>query len=103
MTGNRSPVALTVLALAIATVQADTYYVSPSGLDRNPGTKDKPFLTVGKAAAVARAGDTILLRAGTYNEGVVLARSGEPDKPITLKNYPAERPVIEGALDQKRH
>jgi hypothetical protein len=37
--------------------------------DSNPGTKERPFLTLTKALANASAGDTILLGAGDYGEG----------------------------------
>jgi hypothetical protein len=57
-----------VSALLAPFLQAATYYVSPSGVDTNPGTLAQPYRTVQKAATVAVAGDTVLLRAGTYRE-----------------------------------
>ena len=51
--------------------------------------------TIQKAASLARAGDTILVRGGVYSEPVVLRFSGQKGKPIVLKNYPGERPVIQ--------
>ncbi len=37
--------------------------------DSNPGTKERPFLTLTKALSVAASGDTVLLGAGEYGEG----------------------------------
>ena len=77
--------------------RADAYYVSTKGSDKNPGSEAKPFRTVRKAASLARAGDTILVRGGVYSEAVVMRFSGQEGKPIVLKNYPGERPVIQPA------
>ena len=76
--------------------EAHIYYVAPNGDDINPGTKTGfPFCTIQKAASIVQAGDTILVRAGVYPEPVILRFSGREGKPITLKNYPGERPVIQ--------
>ena len=48
-----------------------TYYVAPGGDDDNPGTKDQPWQTIGKAAATLVSGDTVYIRAGTYQERIV--------------------------------
>ncbi|MDT3699214.1 MAG: right-handed parallel beta-helix repeat-containing protein [Thermincola sp.] len=73
------------------------YYVRPDGNDSNSGTIAKPFKTIQKAVDVALAGDTIYIRAGKYRERVVLKRSGRAGKLITIRNYPGEVPVIDGA------
>lgn len=87
---------LSILAITMAAVaRANTYYVSTKGSDKNPGSEAKPLRTVQKAADMARAGDTILVRGGVYREHVVLRFSGQERKPIVLKDYPGERPVIQ--------
>ena len=49
-----------------------------------------------------KPGSTIWLRGGTYgNGGTTIFNSklvGEPDKPITIRAYPGERPIIDGSL-----
>jgi hypothetical protein len=42
-------------------------YVSPTGDDANPGTRAAPFLTLGKAASVAQAGEVIVALDGLYD------------------------------------
>ena len=87
---------LGLLVISMATAApGGTCYVSTKGSDENPGSETKPLRTVQKAASLARAGDTILVRGGVYPEPVVLRFSGQGDKPIVLKNYPGERPVIQ--------
>jgi hypothetical protein len=79
----------------LAAIAGPVFYVSPAGDDANPGTRERPWRTVGKAAATAVAGDTVLIGGGTYNERVVVANSGEPGRPITFRNYPGHHPVID--------
>jgi hypothetical protein len=83
------------LVLAGRLAQAATYYVSPDGQDANTGTEGKPFHTIQKAADLARAGDTVIVRGGVYNEHVILRHSGAPEEPIIFKNAPGERPIVD--------
>ncbi|HEY3779816.1 MAG TPA: right-handed parallel beta-helix repeat-containing protein [Fimbriimonadaceae bacterium] len=46
---------------------AASWYVSPSGNDSNAGTSAKPLRLINTAVTKAKAGDTILLQAGTYS------------------------------------
>lgn len=76
---------------------ATTYYVQASGgSDSNPGTETRPFKTIQYGVNKLSAGDTLLIRAGTYVEAIVIRRSGTQSAPITIAAYPGERPVIDG-------
>lgn len=57
---------------------------NPAASDQNPGTKDKPWKTLAKAAAAAKAGDVVLVAEGTYDERVSPANSGEKGKLVTF-------------------
>jgi hypothetical protein len=80
-----------VLFACAALSSAATYYVSPSGSDRNNGSSTAPFLTVSQAVAVVSAGDTIILRDGTYgSEGstwypISLQKAGSSSAWITIQ------------------
>jgi len=87
-------VCLLLLPLAMS-LSANTFYVATDGSDENPGSKGRPLRTIQKAADTARAGDTIIVGGGIYRENVVLRFSGRLDRPITLKNYPGEKPIIQ--------
>lgn len=96
--GNR-PLFIVISAMAamnLALAQARTLHVAPSGDDGNSGALDSPFRTLQKAAEIARAGDTVLVHTGVYKGLVLLRFSGEPDQPITFKNAPGEKPVVDG-------
>ena len=82
-------------AAVVMPVRAGTYYVATNGSDANPGSEEKSFRAIQKAVSIARAGDTILVRGGVYPEHVVMRFSGREGKPIVLKNYPGEKPVIQ--------
>lgn len=45
-------------------------FVSKSGSDANPGTFERPVLTIGAAVAISLSGDQIVVGPGTYNEQV---------------------------------
>src|SRR5256885_1439045 len=46
------------------------YWVSPTGLDANPGTQSSPFKTISYALRVAtRSGTTVHVAPGTYTSG----------------------------------
>lgn len=64
---------------------AATYYVDANSAlagDGNPGTTIYPFRTISKAASVAIAGDTVIVKPGKYSETVHVKSSGEPGKPV---------------------
>lgn len=75
---------------------AAEYYVSLKGNDANAGTKAQPWATLGKACAIAGAGDTVWLGAGTYRE-TLRPKSGETGKPVRFVALPGEKVVLSGA------
>ena len=94
----RSLFLLMVLLFSPTASQAATYVVDQSkGDDQGAGTTAAPWKTISRGMAAAIAGDTILVKAGVYRESVSVTRSGEPDKPVTLKAVPGERAVLTGA------
>ena len=68
-------------------------YVSPDGNDATAnGSIDKPYKSINTALAAASAGNTIILRNGTYKEGVNV-RVNLPN--ITIKSAKGEWAVID--------
>ena len=81
-----------------------TYYVDPAGLggppqDANPGTIGSPMATLNAAVKRAQAGDTIILRAATYNiADINRSRSDArrcPGTPLTIEAAPGEHPILD--------
>lgn len=75
-----------------------SYYIAITGSDRNIGSIEEPFATLQHAHDIARPGDTIYLRGGTYTiaTGIHLTRDGMADRPIVITAYPNEAPVLDG-------
>ncbi|HEX5014982.1 MAG TPA: hypothetical protein VFV72_12585 [Candidatus Limnocylindrales bacterium] len=95
--------ALVLLAslLPLATARAGTtYYVSTSGSDANAGTATSPWRTIRYGMTRLSAGDTLLVRGGTYAERIQspTIQAGTSSARINVAAYPGERPVIQGLL-----
>ena len=83
-----------------AAAAASALYVGGAGCsDSGPGTQAQPFCTISKAAAVATAGQTVLVSSGTYTEDVTPANSGTAGNPITFQAAPGATATITGAAD----
>ncbi len=75
-----------------------SFYVSTTGNDSNPGTQAAPWRTVQHAADTARAGSTVNVRGGVYEELVSLKASGNAsDGFITFRSYPGETAILDAA------
>jgi hypothetical protein len=73
-----------------------SFYVSTAGNDSNPGTQAAPWRTVQHAADVARAGSTINVRGGVYEELINIKASGNAsDGFITIQSYPGETATLD--------
>jgi hypothetical protein len=72
-----------------------TYYIAKTGNDANScmqaQSQNTPKLTVQAGINCAiNAGDTVLVKSGTYLESATVWKSGASGKPITLKAYPGD-------------
>lgn len=73
-----------------------SFYVATTGDDSNPGTLATPWRTVQHAADTARAGSTVYVRGGIYEELVSIKSSGNAsDGFITFRSYPHETAVLD--------
>jgi hypothetical protein len=82
----------------VAMAAGGIYYVSTSGSDTAAGTSTAPWRTIQKAANTAKAGDTVYIRPGTYDERVVISSSGTSGAPI-LFTAESSRPKISRGID----
>ncbi len=75
---------------------ADTFYVALAGDDQAAGTQAAPFRTVHKGASVLKPGDTVLVRAGVYEEEFYNDIPGGTswDAAVTLAAYPGDKPTL---------
>ena len=107
MRAGRRIAAATVLAVVAALASpfyaaaaASTLYVGGAGCsDSGPGTQAQPFCTISEAAAVATAGQTVLVSSGTYTENVTPAHSGTAGNPIIFQAAHGATATVTGAAD----
>lgn len=89
--------------VAYAAPGARTFVVdgaSPRADDAGPGTADRPWRTIGRAArrGALAPGDAVVIREGTYRESVRPRVGGTgPDARVTYAAWPGERVVVTGA------
>ncbi len=85
-------------------VFAKEYFVSRSCSSSNQlGTKSAPLCTIQKGLDVARAGDFVTVRGGSYTGNVTFRFSGSAGMPITLRNYPGEKVIIDQGTAASRN
>jgi hypothetical protein len=79
-------VGLTLVLITVSALPAigDTYYVSTTGSDGNPGTMGLPFATIQHGIDVAGGGDSVLVMAGVYT-GTGNRNLGTQGKAITVR------------------
>jgi hypothetical protein len=73
-----------------------SFYVATTGNNSNPGTQAAPWRTIQYAADTARAGSTVNVRGGIYEELLSINASGNAtDGFITFRSYPGETAVLD--------
>jgi hypothetical protein len=75
--------AVVVAALTPFSTDASTLYVAPGAA--GDGTSANPFGRIADAIAIAKAGDTVLLKAGTYAENLRTVRGGTSSSRLTIR------------------
>ncbi len=116
MSNIRSLASILFLALAATAAGAGEkieLYVATSGNDNNPGSKARPFLTLGRArdavrvkiAAGLKSDLTVFIRGGTYTFRETLVFGLKDSAPkgtnITWASYPGEDPVLSSGVEIK--
>ncbi len=91
---------LAAMSLSLS-VGAATLHVNrnhPRAADTNPGSADRPLITISRGADLANPGDTVMIWAGVYREHVSPKRGGAgPGKMITYQARPGDAVVIKGS------
>ncbi len=82
--------------------QAPTFYVSPTGSNDNPGTRELPWATPGFGSKQLRPGNTLVILPGEYlmthyyDDMVTPEVSGTAEAWITIRGEAAAPPIIRG-------
>lgn len=78
-------------------------FAAPSGSDRAPGTRARPYRTAQRLVRGLRPGRTGCLRGGTYRAGrrdyvMRIARAGRAGRPIVVRSAPGVRARLIGSV-----
>ncbi|MGB8259288.1 MAG: right-handed parallel beta-helix repeat-containing protein [Terracidiphilus sp.] len=78
-----------------------TYYVdnqASNADDKGPGSKERPFRTIDRAAQVLQPGERVVIAEGTYREVIRPARGGDgPEAMISYEAAPGAKVVVKGS------
>lgn len=91
--------AAALATLAGGTARAATYYVDAGhaqAADTNDGSEPAPWRTMQHAVDRAQAGDTVIVRAGVYDERVTVRNAGAEGRLLTLRAEPARAARTKG-------
>jgi hypothetical protein len=89
-----------LLAVTGISLRAATCAVAqrdPTASDDGPGSVERPWKSLAKAAEKAGPGDIVLIGDGTYRERVVAKMSGTAQQPICFQAAPGAHVVLTGA------
>ncbi len=74
-------------------IPAGAIFIAPTGSDSATGTVQAPFKTMARAVGAAVSGATIVVRGGSYHEGVQIPAN----KRLTVQSYPRESVWFDGS------
>ncbi|MGC3979474.1 MAG: T9SS type A sorting domain-containing protein [Paludibacteraceae bacterium] len=96
-TGNRFFLLYIVSIFYFSKSFAVTYYVSPTGSSSATGTVQAPLTFTAAIAKSLTAGDSIIVRGGTYSfsSRQNISKSGTSADFLCIVNYPGEVPVLD--------
>lgn len=101
-TGTITDAGTVPVGTAQYTTPSGALFVATNGSDSAAGTQAAPLATLAKAISLAPAGGTIIMRAGSYNEGTdtqggSLTLGIVMNKAVTIQNYPGEAVWLDGS------
>ena len=83
------------------TIYTRTYVVDgshPEASDSNPGTSDRPLLTINAAAAIVQPGERVLVKSGIYRERIEPVHGGTgPDQMIAYEAASGHKVIVSGS------
>ncbi len=77
----------TVIILLNSISMSYPHFVAQDGNNSNSGTFDAPWKTLQYAIDNSVQGDSVFMKAGIYQENILIRQSGTPEYPILVKNY----------------
>lgn len=81
-----------------ACAYGNVYYLSQAGNDSNSGSSEAPFATIGYASSVLHPGDTLYIKAGTYEGSIAVPDNSASanNTPIIISSYDKDQVIVKG-------
>ncbi|MCF6150566.1 MAG: hypothetical protein E3K37_18205 [Candidatus Kuenenia sp.] len=89
------------ISIPVFSLSADDYYLSVDGSDGNNGSIDSPWATFAYAMDHLTAGDTLIIKDGTYTEKLFVDISGTSGNPITIKAENEGQVIMNGTNNSR--
>jgi parallel beta-helix repeat protein len=80
-------------------LSANSFYVSTNGNDSNSGDANAPFRTIRSGLSHLNAGDTLIIRGGTYAESIpyfTIPSGIDASRHTTVQGAPGEKVILNG-------
>lgn len=90
-----------LISKSLVSASPDVYYVAPWGDDSNPGTREKPWRSLGLATRRMNPGDTLMIVGEKYileeyDDDVLMPPSGSPNAWTIVIGEEGNRPILAG-------
>ncbi|MBC8375934.1 MAG: T9SS type A sorting domain-containing protein [FCB group bacterium] len=80
--------------LGLTNLNANEFYVAPSGSNTNAGTLESPFATIQYAVNTSQTGDVCIIRGGTYHEEVQISGKSQ----LSVRPFQDEVVILDGTI-----
>ena len=85
-----------LLSISLSSAYGAVYYIAPDGSDKNNGSSDSPWATFAHAMTALTAGDTLIIKDGTYKQSLNITVSGTSSAYITIQAENEGSVIIDG-------
>ncbi len=85
-----------LLSISLSSAYGAVYYIAPDGSDKNNGSSDSPWATFAHAMTALTAGDTLIIKDGTYKQSLNVTVSGTSSAYITIQAENEGSVIIDG-------
>jgi hypothetical protein len=86
-----------ILAAGLSAATFTVAQVNPQASDDGPGTSERPWKTIAKAAESVGPGDRVIIKGGVYRERALVKQNGTAQAPVCFEAAPGEHVVVSGA------
>lgn len=93
-----------LINIYMTSASPNVYYVAYWGDDSNPGSRERPWKSLGLVTGRMKSGDTLIIMEGKYileryDEDILMPPSGRPDAWTVIRGEVGSRSILAGRGD----